>query len=121
MTDVGTRDPYDFQVMDGCSIKMFCNVDLDTNRVVYLQAPTGDYASALVEYVKVDEYGPEWPAVHWELRKRARDGEVVVWASKQYEYEGRWVQKGSTRITCETVVEYISGWDEAIRESRDDG
>ena len=114
-------DPYNFNLISDCFIKMFCNVDLETNSVVYLQAPEGDYADPLVEYVNVEDYGPEFGALHWELRRKAGDGELIVWAGKQYKYDGGWIQVGNTRITCQTVVNFISGWDEVVRESRDDG
>ena len=115
-------EPYDFHLISNdCFTNISCRVDLETNGVVYLQAPKAMEDGRLIEYVNVEDYGPEWPALHWELRESARDGEVVVWARKTYEHAGRWVQVGNTKIECETVVKYISGWDEAIRDSHDDG
>ena len=114
-------DPYNFNLISHCDFRMFCDVDLETNRVVYLQASEGDYADPLVEYVNVEDHRFDFRDARWELRRKARNGEVIVRAYKQYKYDGSWTQVGNTRISCNTVVKFVRGWDRAIRESRDDG
>ena len=113
--------PYDFNLISHCDFRMFCDVDLETNRVVYLKAPEGDYLDPLVEYVNVEDQSFDTRDAHWELMREARNGEVIVWAHKQYKYDGSWIQVGNTRISCNTVAKSVTGWERAIRESRDDG
>ena len=100
-----------------------CKVDLRSDRVLDLSGPENPVVGLeRVEYIKFRETPQSRSQYRQLLEQKAQNGEVMVSTSKRYEYfEDHWAQVGETTIQCEAVADILRDWDEAERESEEDG
>ena len=105
--------PYDPNLPDDCapSTTILCSLDLKTNNVVRLLAPDGSDPYLRVDHVEFSDGGDA--KLYEELKEKAKNREVGVWAFKTYEYAyDRWLKTREEHVQGQLISDFIEAVDE---------
>ena len=128
--EVGNSSLHDNAVVnfyyDGCPLRAFnpnllndcapsttilCSVDLETNEIERLLAPDGPDPYHRVDHVEFSDEGNA--KIHEELKEKANNSEVAVWAFTTFEYfYNYWSPMGEVNVEGQLISDFIETADE---------
>ena len=105
--------PYNPNLPDDCasSTMILCSVDLETNKIERLLAPDGPDPYHRVDHVEFSDDGDA--KLREELKEKANNREVAVWAFTTFEYfYDYWAELGEVRVEGQLISDFIETVDE---------